>query len=247
MFDVVGKTLYHNSTHFTQGLTYSRISDTLFESCGLFRKSKICKLNATTGLIVKCRNMKPKYFAEGMQVYGNEKEEKLIQITWLSNTGFIYDADSLDIIKQFEFKTGRNEGWGICLNELENEFIVSDGSAFLYFWDVDSLKEKRNIEVTRQNGLPAVNINELEFMDGKVLANVWQEDILLVINPQTGECEMEYDFSFLWPLGERTQRANVLNGISVSNEDGIILMTGKLWDRMYKVKLKKLQTNRMLS
>jgi len=236
MYEIIGDQLYHDKKHFIQGLTYSRSSDTLFESVGEYGKSMICKLNPTTGATIKCNDMERKYFAEGMQVYGEAGEEKLIQLTWKSKTGFIYDADTLDLIRTFQFKTTKNQGWGICFDESKNEFIVSDGSAYLHFWDAETLEEKHKLQVVRQGkGVPAIHLNELEFMNGKILSNVWYEDVLLVIDPETGRCEMEYDFSSLWPKTERT--GDVLNGISVSSEDNVIYVTGKLWDRMFKVTL----------
>lgn len=238
MYELIGDQLYHDKTHFSQGLTYSRSSGILYESNGLYGKSQVCQLNATTGVTIKCQGMDSKYFAEGMQIYGEAEDEKLIQITWKSKTGFIYDASSLDVIRSFQFTTTKNQGWGICLDEDNDEFIVSDGSQFLHFWDVDTLVEKRKIEVTRQGGNPAHNINELEFMDGKILANIWYEDVLLVIDPESGRCESEYDFSSLWPENvRRKERADALNGISISDEVDVIYMTGKLWDRMFKIRL----------
>lgn len=237
MYEIIGDHLNHNKHHFTQGLTYSRHRDEIFQSNGLFRKSSVCRLNATTGNSIVCKDMPKKYFGEGMQVYGPPDNEKLIQITWKSCDGFIYDAETLDIVTKFKFETARNEGWGICYDEKKHKFIVSDGSEFLHFWDGDTLKEKYRIAVTRKDGRLAKNLNELEFVNGKVLANVWFEDIILVIDPHSGKCESEYDMSLLWPKQNRTYNADVLNGISVSKDDGILYITGKLWDRMFKLKL----------
>lgn len=232
--------LYHDKSRFTQGLTYSKHSNTLFESFGLYGKSGLCQLDPITGNSTKCVTMDSKYFAEGMQVYmDKDGKERLIQITWKEKTGFIYDAKTLEQLESFEFQTAKNEGWGICLDEENHEFIVSDGSEYLHFWDVDSLKEKRRVKVERMDGVPAYKMNELEFVHGKVLANVWYEDVILVIDPVTGACESEYDLSMLWPRVERRMaRADVLNGISVSKDDGILYITGKNWDRMYTMRLK---------
>jgi glutamine cyclotransferase len=192
MYQTIGDQMIHNKTHFTQGLTYSKHSDMLFESNGLYSKSNVCKIDPHTGKAIKCVNMENKYFAEGMQVYGNPGDEKLIQITWKSQDGFIYNAETLEVIRSFKFSTVRNEGWGICYDEKNHEFIVSDGSSYLHFWDADSLEEKRRVEVTRQNGSSASHINELEFANGIILANVWFEDVILVIDPMSGECLSEY-------------------------------------------------------
>lgn len=238
MYKVLGKRMFHDKTHFTQGLTYSNSSNILFESNGLYGRSSICKLNPKFGTIIKCNVMEKKYFAEGMQVYGEPGNEKLIQLTWKQRNGFIYDARSLERIDTFTFSTTNNEGWGICYDKDNHEFIVSDGSAYLHFWDADSLEEKRRLLVTRQSGMNAEDINELEFVKGRVLANVWYSDVLLVINPITGECEKEYDMSSLWSQMDRNAKgADVLNGISVSKEEGVLYITGKKWDRMFLVKL----------
>jgi len=244
MYSIIGSRLAHDKKHFTQGLTYSHSLDALFESIGLYGKSAVCKLDPYTGDTILCSNMETQYFGEGIQVYGKRGQEKLIQLTWKSNVGFIYDARSLKVIQQFGYSTTRDEGWGICIDKKEHEFIVSDGSGVLHFWDVDSLEEKRTVSVVRQSGEAASNLNELEFMGGKILANVWYDDVLLVINPTTGQCEMEYDFSMLWSSKARKKKGGgVLNGISVSNEEGVIYMTGKNWDRIFNVKLNTLKKN----
>ncbi|GFH53131.1 gamma glutamin cyclotransferase [Chaetoceros tenuissimus] len=238
MYNVHGEKLFHNKNRFTQGLTYSRHSDMLFESAGLYGKSSLCKLDPYSMEELKCIDMDRKYFAEGMQVYGEPGQEKLIQITWKSQDGFIYDADSLEVIRQFRFTTDRNQGWGICHDAKNREFIVSDGSQYLHFWDEDSLQEKRRVAVTRLNGDKARDINELEFVKGLVLANVWHEDVILVIDPVTGTTLSEYNFSDLFPHSERRQvNADVLNGISVSKDEGILYITGKKWDRMFQIAL----------
>lgn len=238
MFQTLGDTLLHDKHHFTQGLTYSRSSNMLFESNGLFGRSTVCKLNPDTGETILCKDMDKRFFAEGMQVYGDPGHEKLIQITWKSRVGFIYSAETLEVMSNFTFSTQRNEGWGICYDAINHEFIVSDGSEYLHFWDADSLEEKRRVSVIRQNGQRAVNMNELEFVDGKVLANVWYEDVILVIDPISGKCQSEYDMSLLWSTNDRAKNgANVLNGISISQQEGVLYITGKNWDRMFRVKL----------
>ncbi len=215
--------LYHDKTHFTQGLTYSKKSDILFESNGLYHRSSLCRLNPHTGEALLCKSIESDLFAEGMQVYTNKTasnaiendvdvgdnnadnrndndndndndntNERLIQITWKSLKGFIYDASTLERISEFTFSTTRNEGWGICYDEVNDEFIVSDGSNVLHFWDANTLEEKRRVEVYRHSGAKANDMNELEFVGGKVLANVWYQDVILVIDPVTGVCESEY-------------------------------------------------------
>ncbi len=239
MYEIIGNLIYHDEQHFTQGLTYSRRTDSLYESNGLYGKSSICKLNPITGESQICVRMDDKYFGEGVQVYGESDKEKLIQLTWKESTGFIYDATTLQLLRNFTFTSTRNEGWGICIDEENHEFIISDGSGILHFMDVDTLQMKRHLPVKRQFGLEAKNINELEFYNGMILANVWHEDVILVIDPRSGVCISEYDLSTLWPAVERRGKgANVLNGISISKDDGILYVTGKHWDRMFKLKLR---------
>lgn len=133
--------------------------------------------------------MESALFGEGMTwIPGN----KLVQITWKSQRGFIYDAESLDLIKEFKFSSTRKEGWGITWDACKNELIETDGSEFLHFWDPETMREKRKIAVNRLNGKPAKEMNEIEFWRGRVLANIWYEDVLLVINPETGIVEKEY-------------------------------------------------------
>lgn len=202
-------------------------------------KSKVRQLDPETGAVIKSVDMDGIYFGEGMTYYG---DNKLIQITWKKRKGFIRDANTLDVLSEFDFSTTRNEGWGITYDTYDKTFIVSDGSSYLHFWDEDNPgvdKDGRpKVQVIRQNGQPATDMNELEFVDGKVIANIWFKDILLVIDPKTGICEKEYDFSSLWPKSERRhEQADVLNGVSVSSEKGILYVTGKLWNRMYKIRL----------
>lgn len=238
MYEIVGDQLFHDRNHFIQGLTYS--NNVLYESVGMYSRSQVCRLDPNTGQTMNCVQMDKQYFAEGMQVYGDPGNEKLIQLTWKSQKGFIRDANTLEELSSFMFNTTSNEGWGICFDKANNEFIVSDGSPFLHFWNATTLEPKREVEVKRQNGDPAERLNELEFVDGKILANVWYSDVLLVIDPATGKCENEYDFSMLYPNHERSKSgAGVFNGISVSGEKGVIYVTGKNWDRMFKVKLLK--------
>jgi glutamine cyclotransferase len=133
-----------------------------------------------------------------------------------------------------------NEGWGITWDRCNDELIVTDGSSNLHFWNPETMAQKRKVSVRRLSGKPALRMNEIEFWRGRVLANVWFEDVLLVINPVSGLVEKEYDFSSLWPKQERTAAgADVFNGISVSSPDmpNELYVTGKLWDRMYKIEL----------
>lgn len=223
----------HTTYHFSQGLTFA--NGRLFESTGLNGHSTVRELDPNTGEILVSVPLDNEFFAEGL-VY---LHDKLIQITWKKATAFVYDPNDLTIPPQmYTYQTTkRDEGWGITHDPAKNELIVSDGSANLIFWDVDSLQTLRTLSVTRQDGSPATNMNELEFWRGRVLANVWYQDIMLVIHPETGVVEKEYDFSTLWPKSDRPSGTDVFNGISVSEDPDVLYVTGKRWNRMYKVKL----------
>lgn len=231
--------LPHDRSSFTQGLTLNTDNGMLYESVGLYGKSKVRMLNPKTGAVIKSVNMNSRYFAEGMTYIG---ADKLIQVTWKSRRGFVYNATTLATISSFSFTTTVNQGWGITFDPRDRTLIVSDGSDYLHFWDVDNLgvDKKPRVRVTRQNpNHSARNLNELEFYRGKIIANVWHQDILLVINPETGACENEYNLSALWPKNARSREgADVLNGVSVSGEDGVLYVTGKLWRKLFRLKLK---------
>ena len=116
----------------------------------------------------------------------------MVQITWKSQQGFIYNITDLSEVDNFHFSTTVNQGWGISWDRCKDELIVTDGSENLHFWDPETMAEKRRISVTRMDGTKAKEMNEIEFWRGRVLANVWHEDVLLVINPETGIVEKEY-------------------------------------------------------
>lgn len=132
--------------------------------------------------------MANEYFAEGLTVY----KDTLVQLTWKSKRGFVYNITSLEEIYNFTFSTERNEGWGITWDRCKDELIVTDGSANIYFWDPKTMKEKRRISIKRLDSRNAKSMNEIEFWRGRILANVWYEDVILVINPETGVIEKEY-------------------------------------------------------
>jgi glutamine cyclotransferase len=218
-----------------QGLTFA--NGKLFESTGLNKKSTIRQLDPVSGNVLVSVPLGDEYFGEGLA----HVDGKLVQITWKQATAFVWNASDLTTIPPtiYSYETTRNnEGWGITYWEEKNELVVSDGSANLIFWDPNTLETLRTLSVIRQNSQPAVQMNELEFWRGRVLANVWYQDVLLVIHPETGVVEKEYDFHNLWPQSERQNYgADVFNGISITDDPDILLVTGKLWNRMYRIKL----------
>mmetsp|Transcript_171 Transcript_171/g.219 ORF Transcript_171/g.219 Transcript_171/m.219 type:complete len:373 (-) Transcript_171:421-1539(-) len=226
-------TLKHDPHAFLEGLCFGE--GRLFESVGLNGQSDLRELDPATGEILQKQPISSKYFGEGLAYVKGQ----LIQLTWKSKKGFIYDVKDLSADPmEFDFSTTRNEGWGLTYDPANDELIESDGSSYLHFWDPTTMKEKRKVFVTRMDGTPAMQINELEFWRGRVIANLWFKDIIIVINPETGVVEKEYDLTQLWAKAVRKDEgADVLNGISISDDPEVLYITGKKWDRMFKLKL----------
>ena len=167
-------------------------------------RSKLRKVEVGSGKILKEVDLGSKYFGEGMTIVAN----KIYVLTWKEHTGFIFDKDTFKLLKTFTFDTARGEGWGLTHDPEKNEFIVSDGSDYLHFWDVDTLKEVRRIQVQDHKGY-VKKINELEYVklprSGKsvVLANIWYADDIIVIDPDTGYLVAEYWMDGLLTKGDK--------------------------------------------
>ena len=252
-YDVLA-TFPHDPKAFTQGLTY--FGGTLYEGTGLNGKSELRELElgvgeGVTGSVLRSTKLDEKYFGEGIAHYHDANgNERIIQITWQEQTGFIYDAKTFEVLKEFRYETKTNEGWGITYDDARHEFIVSDGSDFLFFWDRDTLEEKRRVQVTLRNLVsnnddddepeistrPVQQINELEMVNGLVFANVWYQNVLIAIDPVNGQVVRVYDFTKLYT--KRSPGADCFNGISVTEKQDELLVTGKNWPNMYRIRLR---------
>jgi len=232
-YTVVGS-IFSDKTSFTQGLTYG--NGKLYASTGLYGQSKVREISKTNSTVIDNINLSNNYFGEGLAFY----KDKLIQLTWKEQTGFIYKTTpKITLIETFSFTTTNNQGWGIAYNPSKSQFIVSDGSKYLHFWDERTLQETHKVAVTDSKGSSVKNLNELEYYGtNRILANIWYQDKILIINIKTGKVEEEIDFTTLWPKSERDKvRADVLNGITAF-DNGEFLVTGKLWPLMYRIKFK---------
>jgi glutaminyl-peptide cyclotransferase len=179
--------VFHTLLYCREGLTY--FDGRLFESIGLNGQSELRELDPETGAVINAFPMDKKYFGEGLTHYNGT----LIQLTWQSQTGFLYDVNNLDAPpKTFHFTTTKNEGWGLTYDPDRHELIESDGSANLHIWHPDTLEQLRVVPVTRLSGNAATNMNELEYWRGRILANIWYQDSLIVIDHVTGKVEKEY-------------------------------------------------------
>jgi len=173
----------------------------LWESTGLEGRSTLRQINKNTGEVLAIYQIADEYFGEGFTVAGGYG----YQLTYKAKTGFKYDMSDLDKpVHKFNFDSTTGEGWGLTYDPQKNELIMSDGSEYLHFWDPNTLVEKRKVKVVRQNGQKSDQINELEFWNGRILANVWYQDCIIVIHPETGKVEKEYGKSmsglesFMW-------------------------------------------------
>lgn len=224
----------HDTSSFTQGLIFYK--GVLYESTGnpnnaLNNGSWAGPVDLLTGKQTKKVMLPADVFGEGITILN----DKLYQITWENRKGFVYDLATFKKIKEFNYN---HEGWGITNNG--KELIVSDGSSNMYFWDPETLKEIRRISIQDENGLRN-NINELEFINGAIYANVWQSNEILKIDPSTGNVMGKLDLTSLkqsYPeLSGGSNSDKVLNGIAWDSSGQRLFVTGKNWSKLFELKL----------
>ncbi len=225
----------HDANAFTQGLVYA--GGELYESTGLRQgRSSVRRVELETGAILQMRTLADTYFGEGLTLF----QGRLYQLTWQSHTGFIYDSTTFDLLNVFHYST---EGWGLTHNG--KELIMSDGTPTLYFLDPISLQPIRQITVKDEKG-PVWRLNELEFIDGEIYANVWQTDRIARIDPTTGRVNAWIDLTGLLSPDDRIG-ADVLNGIAWDAEQQRLFVTGKLWPKLFQIELAPLEHRLYLS
>ena len=221
----VVKTYPHDRRSYTQGLVYE--DGFLYEGTGLYGQSALYKRDLQTGKTIKMLRLPDKYFGEGITIFG----DKLIQLTWQSKVGFVYKKDTFTPLSEFKYPT---EGWGLTHDG--KRLILSDGTSTLRFLDPNTYAETGRIEV-RDQGRPVERINELEFINGSVYANIWRTGRIAVIDPKTGRVTGWIDLSGLSPFPPDDQDDRVLNGIAYLPQTKHLLVTGKLWPRLYEIEL----------
>ncbi len=221
-YDVV-KTYPHDPNAFTQGLIYDQ--GELYESTGLRGKSSLRRVELSTGKVLQINLLDDRYFAEGMTLW----QDRLIQLTWVSKTGLVYDKTTFNQLNTFTYPT---EGWGLTHDG--QELIMSDGSDILYFLDPHTFEETRRIQVSdRRKSID--KLNELEYVKGEILANIWMSDRIARISPQTGEVIGWIDLTGIIDPVPTPRRDAVLNGIAYDAEDDRLLVTGKLWSKLFEI------------
>jgi glutamine cyclotransferase len=227
-YEVVN-TYPHDITSYTQGLEF--YDGELYESTGQRKASKLRKVNFETGEVLKNINLKDTYFGEGLTVLN----KKIYQLTWQANTGFVYDVDSFEKLSSFKYGKSK-EGWGICNNG--TKLFKSDGTEKIWILNPENMTEESHIEVYTEKGkIPS--LNELEWIDGKIYANIYQRNGVVIINPNTGGVEGVVDFKPLRKLVKQHKELDVLNGIAYHQERNTIFVTGKNWDKLFEVRIKK--------
>jgi len=214
----------HDNTSFTEGLIYQ--DGFLYESTGLNGDSTLRKEELETGKTIQLYTLPSQYFGEGITTYG----DKIVQLTWQSQIGFVYDKATFQMLDQFTYTT---EGWGITNNS--TNLIMSDGTATLSFLNPITYESTGQIQVHDGNtSIPM--LNELEYVNGDVYANVWHENRIAIINTQTGQVKGWIDLSGLYK-GVIFDSEDVLNGIAYDSDGGRLFVTGKRWSQLFEIEL----------
>lgn len=222
----VVRTYPHDPAAFTQGLVY--LNGVLYEGTGLEGRSSIRKVELETGKVLQQRALPAPFFGEGVTAWRG----RLLQLTWQSQVGFVYDLATFRPMSRFAY---RGEGWGLTHDG--RRLIMSDGTARLRFLDPVTLRETGGVTVTDE-GRPVPNLNELEFVGGEVYANVWTTDRLARIDPATGKVTGWIDLSGLLSAADRRAGAvDVLNGIAYDAAGKRLFVTGKLWPKLFEIEL----------
>lgn len=216
----------HDPQAYTQGLFF--LNGFLYEGTGINGNSSVRKVRLETGEVLQKRDLPEQYFGEGIVNW----KDRLLEITWQSQAGFVYDLSSFSVQRQFSYP---GEGWG--LTQDGKRIIMSDGTADLRFWDPESLGETGRITVTN-GGRPVTELNELEWIKGEVYANVYQTDRIVRIDPSTGNVTGSIDLSGLLTPAERSH-TDVLNGIAYDPATDRLFVTGKLWPKLFEIRLVK--------
>jgi glutamine cyclotransferase len=214
----------HDPSSYTQGLIWQ--ADHLIESTGLYGESVLRRVDLDGSIIQELR-LGPEYFGEGL----TELDGKLYQLTWKEHTGFIYASDTFELLGTFRYPT---EGWGLT-NDGES-LILSDGSSSLFYYDPESFELIRTLDV-KLEGKPVVNLNELEWVQGSIFANIWLSDLIVRIDPQTGQVLSQINLEGLRPPNTFHDPGLVLNGIAYDEAKDKLYVTGKKWDKVYEIRL----------
>lgn len=221
----------HDANAFTQGLLFD--NNILYEGTGLYGASTLRRVNLETGEVEQSIALSEEYFGEGVTIVG----DRIFQLTWKENTGFIYDKTTFDEIGRFSYNT---QGWGLTYNG--TSLILSDGTQTIYFLDPDTQQVTNQITVTILDAInqvrrPVTQLNELEYIEGEIYANIWQTNIIVRIDPQTGNVNGVIDLTGLLPAEDYVAGTDVLNGIAYLPTEHRLFVTGKKWPKLFEIEL----------
>ena len=217
----------HDPQAFTQGLFFHE--GFLYESTGLRGESTLRRVALETGEVLEERRLLPQFFGEGATLAG----DFIFQLTWEAGIGFVYTRDQFRLVREFRYS---GEGWGLTFDG--EHLVMSDGSDSLRFLDPDTFREVRTLTVTA-DGEPVPRLNELEWIDGEIWANIWMDQRIARIRPDTGEVAAFVDLTGIFPSSWRVRypETDVLNGIAWDREDGRVFVTGKKWPTLFEIEL----------
>lgn len=216
----------HDPQAFTQGLVW--YDNGFYESTGLAGRSTLRRVEFPSGKVARSISLAPDLFAEGLALVG----DRLSQLTWQSHRGFVYDRETFKLLREFSYNT---EGWGLAYDG--KNLVMSDGSSTLTFLNPETFQPGRRLIVT-WNGRAQDQLNELEYIEGEIWANVWQTDWILRIDPETGRVKSFLDLKNLLSPQLRSGSEDVLNGIAYDPQTHRIFVTGKLWPRLFEIRVK---------
>lgn len=215
----------HDSNAFTQGLIY--LNGRLYESTGLHGRSSLRMVDLQTGVVLKQLNLSAELFGEGLANW----KDTLVQLTWMAHTGFVYDRKTFRLLRTFQYD---GEGWGLTQDGVH--LILSDGSASLRFLDPRTFQVARSVTVS-DRGAPIRNLNELEYVRGRIYANIWETDRIAIISPVNGRVDAWIDLTGLRPITTSGDTDAVLNGIAFDSAHDRLFVTGKLWPDVFEIQL----------
>lgn len=224
-FEIV-HTYPHDANAFTQGLLF--VDGHLYESTGLRGRSSLRMVDLATGNVLQKHDLPQEYFGEGLTDWGST----LIQSTWTSHLAFVYDRFSFKVQRTFSYE---GEGWGLTHDAAH--LILSDGTPYLRFLDPNSFRVTRKLHVTDESGHGVENLNELEFIHGEIYANIWQTDEIVRISPRTGKVIGRIDLAAIIDKRELHGEGAVLNGIAYDAATDRLFVTGKLWPKLFEIKV----------
>ncbi len=215
----------HDTAAYTQGLLYA--DGQLYESTGQLGRSQVRRVDLETGQVQASVRLPNDRFGEGLALLG----DKLYQLTWQTNVGYVYEASTLVLVDSFAYE---GEGWGLATDG--TSLIMSDGTAKLRYLDPETFEVTQEVNVNDQ-GSALTSINELEYVNGSLYANIYQSDRMVRIDPVTGEVKAWFNLRGLLPSEDRSRNTDVLNGIAYHEGTGNLLVTGKFWPALFEIRL----------